>query len=126
MDFVQTDLAPRAVGPYSQATRIGGWLHLSGQIALDPESGALVSGGVDVQIHQVMKNIGAVLKAVGAGYGELVKTTLYLIDLEDFAAVNEIYGQYVRIPYPARSTLGVTALPKGALVAVDGVAWLGK
>ncbi|MBF0146538.1 MAG: RidA family protein [Magnetococcales bacterium] len=123
---VQTGEAPAAVGPYSQAVRIGDWLYLSGQIALIPATGALVAGGVEAQVHQVMKHIGAILRAAGADYGHLVKTTLYLVDLNHFAQVNEIYAQYVRPPFPARSTLGVGALPKGGLVAVDGVAWLGQ
>lgn len=125
MKTIHTDDAPKAVGPYSQAVRVGDWLYLSGQVALDPATGLLVEGSVATQTHQVMKNMGAVLRAAGGDYGHLVKTTLYLVDLAHFGEVNDIYATYVRPPYPARATLGVAALPKGSWVALEGVAWLG-
>ncbi|HIJ83470.1 MAG: reactive intermediate/imine deaminase [Magnetococcales bacterium] len=125
MQPVQTKEAPAAVGPYSQGVRVGDWLYLSGQIALDPATGAIVGGGVGHQAHQVMKNIGAVLRVSGGDYRHLVKTTLYLVDLGHFAEVNEIYAHYLRPPFPARATVGVAALPRGGLIAIEGVAWLG-
>ncbi|MBF0436715.1 MAG: RidA family protein [Magnetococcales bacterium] len=126
MKNIHTENAPAAVGPYSQAVRVGDWLYLSAQVALDPATGVLVEGSVTTQTHQVMKNVGAVLQAAGGKYAHLVKTTLYLVDLTHFAEVNEVYAHYVQTPYPARATLGVAALPKGSWVALDGVAWLGS
>ncbi|MEO5329709.1 MAG: RidA family protein [Magnetococcus sp. THC-1_WYH] len=126
MRSVQTDQAPLAVGPYSQGIRVGDWLYLSGQIGLDVGTGLLVAGGVEDQAHQVLKNLGGVLRSVGADYGHLVKTTLYLVDMGHFAQVNAIYAHYFAPPFPARTTVGVMALPKGGLMAMDGVAWLGE
>lgn len=122
MTVVKTAQAPQAIGPYSQAVQVGEWLMLSGQIGLLPESGLLVEGDISQQTEQVMKNIGAVLAAAGLGYEHLVKTTLYLVDLADFAAVNAVYARYVQPPYPARATLGVVALPKGARVEIEAMA----
>lgn len=121
---VYTERAPQAIGPYSPGVRVGQWLFLSGQIPLDPEQGTLCGGGVTEQTVQVMENLAAVLAAAGIGFPQVVKTTLYLVDMGDFAAVNAVYGRYVQPPYPARSTLGVASLPRGARVEIDAVAWL--
>ncbi|MBF0422939.1 MAG: RutC protein [Magnetococcales bacterium] len=126
MEGVYTDQAPAAVGPYNQGMRIGNWLYLSAQIALVPATERLAGTMVGEQTHQVMKNIGAILRAAGADYGRLIKTTLYLVNMSDFSEVNAIYSLYVQQPYPARATLGVSSLPKGSLVALEGIAWLGK
>lgn len=114
--------APAAIGPYAQAIRAGHLVFTSGQIGLDPATGRLVAGGVTAECHQVMRNLTAVLAAAGLGWSDVVKTTIYLVAIEDFAAVNEVYGSYVREPYPARATVAVSALPKGARVEIEVVA----
>jgi len=119
---LSTDDAPKAIGPYSQALEHGDLVFLSGQIGLDPASGNLVSGGTPAEAEQVLKNLGAVLGAAGLSFAHVVRTTIYLVDLADFAAVNEIYARHVREPYPARATVGVAALPKGARVEIDAIA----
>lgn len=121
---VATDRAPRAIGPYSQAVAAdaGRLVFLSGQIALDPVSGELVAGDAAAQALRVMENLGAVLAAAGLGFGDVVKTTLYLLDLADFGPVNEVYGSYFASAQPARATVQVAALPKGARVEIDAIA----
>lgn len=119
---VETKDAPAAIGPYSQAIRAGDFLFLSGQIPLDPVSGEVVPGGIEAQTRQVMANLGAVLAAAGLGFDHLVKTTIYLADLGDFITVNGIYGECFGGVPPARATVQVTALPKGVLVEIDGIA----
>jgi 2-iminobutanoate/2-iminopropanoate deaminase len=119
---LHTDHAPKAIGPYSQAVEHGGLVFLSGQIGLDPASGTLVSGGTVAEAEQVLKNLTAVLAAAGLGFEHVVRTTIYLVDLNDFTAVNDIYARYVRQPYPARATVGVAALPRGARIEVDAIA----
>lgn len=119
---IETAAAPAAIGPYSQAVRACRQLFLSGQIPLDPASGELVSGGIEAQTRQVMANLGAVLAAAGLDFASLVKTTIYLVDLGDFAVVNRIYGEYLGDVPPARATVQVAALPRGALVEIDGIA----
>ncbi len=115
--------APAAIGPYSQAVQVEDWLFISGQIPLEPKSGKLVAGGIAAQAEQVMAHLGAILKAADLTFDALVKTTIYLIDLKDFAVVNEIYGRYFSVDSaPARATVQVAALPKGALIEIDGVA----
>ena len=121
---VSTDRAPAAIGPYSQAITAGGFLFTAGQIALDPATGTLVSGGVAEQTQRVLANLGAILSAAGAEWGDVVKTTVYLADLGDFPVVNEIYGKALGAARPARSTVQVTALPRGAMVEIDAVALL--
>lgn len=122
-EIVSTDGAPRAIGPYSQAVSAGGFVYCSGQIALDPKSGELVGAGdVRAQTRRVMENLAAVLDAAGVGFSDVVKTTIYLADLADFAAVNEIYGSYLSSAPPARATVQVAGLPRGALVEIDAVA----
>jgi 2-iminobutanoate/2-iminopropanoate deaminase len=119
---VKTDNAPAAIGPYSQAIISGGFLFSAGQIALDPESGQIVDGGVTAQTERVMANLYAVLSAANLGWGDVVKTTVYLHDMADFPKVNEIYGNLLGDARPARSTVQVAALPRGALVEIDVVA----
>lgn len=120
-ETIATKDAPSAIGPYSQAVGAGETLYLSGQIALVPSTGALAEGGIEAQTEQVMKNIGAILKAAGADYADAVKTTCFLADIGDFAAFNAIYGNYFT-GKPARSCVAVRDLPKGALVEVEVVA----
>jgi 2-iminobutanoate/2-iminopropanoate deaminase len=123
---IQTADAPKAIGPYSQAIRAGGLLFCSGQIPLDPKTGEMVGASdVKAQTRRVMENLGAVLRAGGASFGSVVKTTIYLADLADFGTVNEIYGSYFQEAPPARATVQVAALPKGALVEIDAIAVAG-
>jgi len=119
---VATEAAPAAIGPYSQAIRSGDLLFLSGQIPLDPATGELVSGGIEEQTRRVMNNLGAVLAAAGATFDNVVKTTIYLADLSEFGAVNGVYASYFGQPAPARATVQVAALPKGARVEIDATA----
>ena len=114
--------APAAIGPYSQAVRAGGLLFISGQIPLDPESGEVVNGDVSAQTHRVMRSLGAILEAADAGFDNVVRTTIFLTDLGDFARVNEVYGSYFTAPAPTRATVQVAALPKGASVEIDAIA----
>jgi 2-iminobutanoate/2-iminopropanoate deaminase len=119
---IETSDAPRAIGPYSQAVRAGELLFLSGQIPLDPATGELVSGGIDVQTRRVLDNLGAILHAAGGSFENVVKTTIYLVDLGEFAAVNAVYASYFTPPAPARATVQVAALPKGARVEIEAIA----
>ncbi len=121
---IETSDAPRAIGPYSQAVRAGELLFLSGQIPLDPATGELVGGGIDVQTRRVLDNLGAILRAAGGSFENVVKTTIYLVDLGEFAAVNAIYASYFTPPAPARATVQVAALPKGARVEIEAIARL--
>ncbi len=124
---ISTKDAPAAIGPYSQAVRIGNFLYTSGQVALDPATGALVSGGVKEQTARVVENLKAVLAAAGASFAQVVKTTVFLKDMGDFAAMNEIYGRYFAADNavaPARSTVEVARLPKDALVEIEVIAHL--
>lgn len=122
---IATERAPQAIGPYSQAVRVGDWVFFSGQIPLDPHSGELVTGGIGTQAEQVMKNVAAVLAASGLGFDDIVKTTIYLTDLADFAIVNDIYGRCFGGVPPARATVQVAALPKGALIEIEWIAFGG-
>jgi 2-iminobutanoate/2-iminopropanoate deaminase len=122
---VSTDAAPAAIGPYSQAVRVGETLYASGQVGLDPVSGQIVDGGVEAQTIRVFENIKAVLAAAGLGFEHVVKTTVFLKNMGDFAAMNAIYAKYLApegVVPPARSTVEVAALPKGALVEVEIIA----
>jgi 2-iminobutanoate/2-iminopropanoate deaminase len=119
---VVSECAPAPIGPYSQAVRSGKTLYCSGQIALDPASGNLIDGDVSAQAEQVMKNLGAVLEAAGYDYGDVVKTTIFLVEMSDFAAVNAIYGKYFDASKPARSTVAVAGLPRNARVEIDCIA----
>lgn len=118
---IHTDQAPAAIGTYSQAVAHGKLVFLSGQIPLEPRSMVLAAGGIEAQIHQVFKNLQTVAAAAGGTLKNAVKVNIYMIDLNDFAKVNEIMGQYFEKPYPARATVGVAALPKGAAVEADAI-----
>ena len=121
---VQTDLAPTAMGPYSQAVRHGNWLFCSGQVPIDPSTGALTPGDVKQQTRQVMKNLLAVLRAAGGGFEHVVKTTIYLANLADFNAVNEVYAESFTQDPPARATVQVAGLPLRAKVEIEAIAIL--
>jgi len=123
---IQTAGAPQAIGPYSQATRSGQWLFCSGQIGLDPSSGSLVAGGITAETERVLANLAAVLQAAGGSLADVLRTTIYLTDLADFAQVNEIYARHFAAPFPARATVGVAALPRGAKIEIDAIAVLGN
>jgi 2-iminobutanoate/2-iminopropanoate deaminase len=120
--IISTSEAPAAVGPYSQAIRIGNFVFCSGQIPLDPKTGEIVPGDVNAQTRRVMENIAAVLRAEGLNFGNIIKTTIFLANLADFQAVNELYGSYFKSDPPARSTVQVAALPKNAQVEIEVVA----
>lgn len=122
MRFHHTDDAPKAIGPYSQSVSVDGWLYTSGQVALDPATGELVAGGFEAQARQVFKNLRNVLASAGCGFDNVVKATVYVIDLADFPKLNAIYAEAMGDHRPARSTVQVAALPKGALVEIDLVA----
>jgi 2-iminobutanoate/2-iminopropanoate deaminase len=122
IDKIETTQAPAAIGPYSQGIRAGDFVFFSGQIPLDPGSGALVEGGIEVQAEQVMSNMAAALAAAGVDFDRVVKTTIFLTDLKDFAVVNEIYGRRFGAVPPARSTVQVAALPRGAAIEIEFVA----
>ena len=123
---VQTANAPQAIGPYSQAIDCGTLLFLSGQIGLDPTSGNLVAGGTEPETEQILRNLSSVLEAAGLSLAAVVRTTIFLVDLADFARVNEIYGRHFRAPFPARVTVGVASLPRGARVEIDAIAVRGE
>lgn len=122
-EIIQTENAPAAIGPYSQAVRTGDTLYLSGQIPLDPATMELVGGGIEAQIRQVFANLQAVLEAAGASTADIAKLNIFLTDLTHFPLVNEIMGEVFGEPYPARAAIGVAALPKGAQVEMDAIAW---
>ena len=119
--IISTDSAPAAVGPYSQAVRHGDTVYLSGQIPLDPDTMKLVDGDISEQAHRVFRNLQAVCRAAGGDLGHIVKLNLYLVDMANFAAVNEVMKQYFSEPYPARAAVGVAALPLGAEVEAEAV-----
>jgi 2-iminobutanoate/2-iminopropanoate deaminase len=121
-DIVQTDTAPKAIGPYSQAIKAGGFLFVSGQIPIDPASGQFVSGGITEQTEQVMKNLSAVLEAAGSGLESVVKATVFLADMNEFVAMNQVYGKYFSSSPPARATVEVARLPRDARVEIDVIA----
>ncbi|HET7424717.1 MAG TPA: RidA family protein [Gemmatimonadales bacterium] len=122
IETVATSGAPRAIGPYSQALRAGGFLFTAGQVGFDPASGTLVDGGIGEQTRQVLQNIRAILEAGGSGLAQVVKTTVFLVDMADFAAMNEVYAEAFGTHRPARSTVAVAALPRGARVEIEAVA----
>jgi 2-iminobutanoate/2-iminopropanoate deaminase len=119
---VSSPQAPKAIGPYSQAVRVGSLLFLSGQVALDPATGQMIEGDVAAQTRRVMENLGAVLSAAGLSFAAVARTTIYLADMGDFAKVNEIYGSYFAEPFPARATVQVARLPRDARVEIDAIA----
>ena len=114
--------APKAIGPYSPAVRAGQFLFVSGQVPIDPATGDMIAGDIAAQTRRVLDNVGALLKAAGRSFGDVVRTTVFLADLNDFAAMNEVYGQYFPQPYPARATVQVARLPKDARVEIDVIA----
>ena len=120
--IIKTDLAPAAIGPYSQGIRIGDFLFTSGQIALDPATGEMCSGEIEQETEKTLQNIEAILKASGLNLGHVVKTTVYLSDLNHFARMNQVYEQFFSANKPARACVQVAALPKGAKVEIDAVA----
>lgn len=119
--IIHTDRAPKAIGPYSQAVRAGNTVYLSGQIPLDPQTGQLVSGDIDAEIHRVLQNLAAVAAAAGGTLDQAVKVTVFMTDLSHFPRVNEIMPQYFHEPYPARAAIGVAALPRAARVEMECV-----
>lgn len=121
-DRVQTDRAPAAIGPYAQGAWAGDLFFTAGQIGLDPESGSLVEGGVETEARRALTNLSAVLEAAGLGPRDVVKTTVFLADMDEFSAVNEIYAEHFVDPYPARSTVEVARLPRDARVEIEAVA----
>ncbi len=121
---IATPDAPAAIGPYSQAIVHNGMIYCSGQIPLDPETGEMKGSTIEEETHQVMKNLQAVLEAAGSGLGGIIRTTIYLQNLENFAKVNEVYASYLNKPFPARATVEVSKLPRGAQVEIDAIARL--
>lgn len=119
---VHTDHAPAAIGPYSQGVISGGFLFTAGQIALDPATGQIAPGGIEEQTRRVLTNLASVLDAAGASWADVVKTTIFLHDMKDFAKVNELYGEAIGDARPARSTVQVAGLPRGVLVEIDAIA----
>jgi 2-iminobutanoate/2-iminopropanoate deaminase len=119
-----TDRAPKAIGPYSQAVWAGHLLFCSGQIPLDPATGALIQGDIAAQTRRVLDNVGEILTAAGASFDRVVKTTVFLADMSDFAAMNEVYATYFASPAPARSTVAAAGLPKGARIEIEVIASL--
>ena len=123
--IVATDAAPKAIGPYSQAVDLGDLVFLSGQIPLDPATGTLVGGDISVQTRRVLDNLAAILTAAGASFADVVKTTVYLLDMDDFAAMNAVYATYVTAPPPARATVQVSRLPRDVRIEIDVIAKVG-
>ncbi len=121
---INTDKAPAAIGPYSQAIKMGDTVYLSGQIPLVPETMTLIEGDISAQTHQVFKNLSAVCEAAGGSLQDIVKLNIFLTDLSHFTTVNEIMQEYFKQPYPARAAIGVAELPKGAQVEMDGIVGL--
>ena len=121
---ISTPAAPAAIGPYSQAIRAGDFLFVSGQIPLDPTTGTLVGDGIAEQTHRVLQNLGAILEAAGASFSQVVKTTVYLADMTEFAKMNEIYATYFPAPAPARATVQAARLPRDVRVEIDLIAFL--
>ena len=123
---VHTDLAPKAIGPYSQAQRVGDFIFTAGQVGLDPQSGQMVEGGIQAQTRQVLNNLSAVLEAAGSSLANVVKTTVFVQDLGAFAQMNTVYAEFFPETRPARSTVQVAALPRGALVEIECIAVAAK
>jgi len=122
MDFVTTDQAPAAIGPYSQATIVGDLVFTAGQVALDPATGTVIEGGIEAQTARVLENLAAVLAAAGSSLSQVVKTTVFLTDMADFPAMNQVYGQAFGDHKPARATVAVAGLPLGVRVEIEAVA----
>lgn len=125
-EIIKTKRAPEAIGPYSQAVKAGGFVFASGQIPIDPATGQFVAGGIAEQTEQVLRNLSAVLEAAGTGLDQVVKTTVFLADMADFAAMNEVYGRYFAEDAPARATVEAARLPRDARVEIEAIALTGK
>jgi reactive intermediate/imine deaminase len=125
-EIIRTDQAPEAIGTYSQAVKVGGTVYLSGQIALDPQSMTMVEGDTETEIRRVFDNLQAVARASGGSLNDLVKLNVFLVDLANFATVNQVMAEYFQQPYPARAAIGVASLPRGANVEMDGILELGS
>jgi len=123
---ISTDNAPAAIGPYSQAVRVENMLFVSGQLGIDPATGDFVAGGIKEQTEQVFRNIKSILKEAGGSIENVVKTTVFLADMSDFATMNEVYGKEFSASYPARSAIAAKTLPKNGLVEIEVIAWLCK
>jgi 2-iminobutanoate/2-iminopropanoate deaminase len=123
---VKTDRAPGAIGPYSQAIKAGGFVFVSGQVAIDPRTGEFVSGGIAEQTEQVLKNLSAVLEDSGSSLAQVVKTTVFLADMKEFAAMNEVYGRFFTSEPPARATVAAAGLPRDARVEIEAIALLAE
>ncbi|MGD0264722.1 MAG: RidA family protein [Candidatus Methylomirabilota bacterium] len=121
-EVIRSERAPKAIGPYEQALKLDGWVFTSGQIPLDPGTGAMVEGGIGAQTRQVLENLRGVLEAAGTSMGRVVKATVYMTNLADFQKMNEVYAEYFHQDKPVRSTVGVASLPRGALVEIDVIA----
>ena len=119
---VSTPSAPKAIGPYSQAVRAGSLLFVSGQVPIDPATGNIITGDIAAQTHRIFQNIGEILKAGGASFDHVVRTTVFLADMNDFAAMNDAYGTFFSSPFPARATVQVSRLPKDARIEIDVIA----
>jgi 2-iminobutanoate/2-iminopropanoate deaminase len=119
---VQTDKAPKAIGPYSQAIAAGGFLFCSGQIPLDPATGELVQGTIEDQTRQVLRNLGAVLEAAGSSYDDVVKATVFLQDMNDFSRMNAVYGEFFKAPHPARAAVQAARLPRDVRIEIEAIA----
>lgn len=120
--IIFSEQAPKAIGPYSQAVEANGTLYISGQVPIDPATGKIIEGGIKEQTEQVMKNIGAILQAAGYNYADVVKSVCLLSDMDNFAAMNEVYGSYYPTDSPARAAFGVVRLPLGALIEIETIA----
>ena len=125
-EVIKTDQAPQAIGTYSQAVRVGRTVYLSGQIGLDPQTMSMVEGDTEVEIRRVFDNLQAVARAAGGSLNDMVKLNVFLVDLANFALVNQVMAEYFQQPYPARAAIGVAALPRNASVEMDGVLELGN
>ena len=121
-EVIKSERAPKAIGPYEQALKLDGWVFTSGQIPLDPKTGAMVEGGIGAQTRQVLENLRGVLETAGTSMGRVVKATVYMTNLADFQKMNEMYAEYFPQDKPVRSTVGVASLPRGALVEIDVIA----
>jgi 2-iminobutanoate/2-iminopropanoate deaminase len=121
-EVIRSERAPKAIGPYEQGLKLDGWIFTSGQIPLDPKTGAMVEGGIGAQTRQVLENLRGVLEAAGTSMSRVVKTTVYMTNLADFQKMNEVYAEYFPQDKPVRSTVGVASLPRGALVEIDVIA----
>lgn len=122
---VKTEKAPKAIGPYSQGVVAGGFVFCSGQLPLDPASGELSTGPIEEQARQVLRNLGAVLSAAGSSFDQVVKTTIFLLDMNDFTKVNQVYAEFFKPPFPARATVQVARLPRDARVEIEALAVVG-